>query len=265
MQIQANGISVNYTLDGPATAPVVTLSHSLAFDLTMWDPQMPMLTKSYRVLRYDTRGHGKSSAPDGAYSLAQLAEDARALLKGLNIARTHWIGLSMGGMIGQTLALETPELLQSLTLADTSSRIPAEAASVWQDRITVAREKGMAPHIDTTLARWFTAPFLKQQAGKVAPIRQLIANTPAKGYIGCCEAIRKLDYTDRLGAIKLPTLIVVGRQDVGTPVAASEVMHAKIPCSKLVVLEDASHISNVEQPAAFDKAIGDFLGGLPRA
>jgi len=265
MQIQANGISINYTLDGPATAPVVTLSHSLACDVSMWDPQMALLTSRYRVLRLDTRGHGKSSAPAGGYTLSQLAEDARALLKSLNIAKTHWIGLSMGGMIGQTLALETPELLQSLTLADTSSRVPPEAGPVWQERIDGAAKNGMAPLIESTLSRWFTAPFLKSREDAVAPIRKLIATTPAAGYIGCCQAIRTLNYTDRLGGIKIPTLIVVGRHDVGTPVAASEVMHAKIPGSKLVIIEDASHLSNVEQPAAFNQAIGDFLGGLRRA
>jgi len=264
MQVQANGIAINYTLDGPANAPVVTLSHSLACDVTMWDPQMAMLTAKYRVLRFDTRGHGKSGAPAGAYTLGQLADDARGLLQALNIPKTHWIGLSMGGMIGQMLALDSPGLLQSLTICDSSSRVPPEARPMWQERIEIAKSKGMAALVDATLGRWFTEPFLKSQPGKVAPIRQLILNTPVNGYCGCGQAISQLDNTERLPAIKIPTLIVVGRQDVGTPVAASEVMHGKIAGSKLVILEDASHISNVEQPDAFNKAIGDFLAQVAR-
>lgn len=264
MQVQANGITINYTLDGPANAPVVTLSHSLACDITMWDPQMAMLTAKYRVLRFDTRGHGKSSAPAGAYTLGMLAEDARQLLKAVGVQKTHWIGLSMGGMIGQMLALESPDLLASLTICDSSSRVPPEARPVWQERIEMAKSKGMAALVDSTLGRWFTEPFLKSQPAKIEPIRKLILNTPVDGYCGCGQAISQLDNTDKLPAIKLPTLIVVGRQDVGTPVAASEVMHAKIAGSKLVVLEDASHISNVEQPEAFNKAIGDFLAQVAR-
>jgi 3-oxoadipate enol-lactonase len=264
MQVQANGITINYTLDGPADAPVVTLSHSLACDVTMWDPQMAMLTAKYRVLRFDTRGHGKTSAPAGAYTLDMLAEDARGLLKALNIPKTHWIGLSMGGMIGQMLALQSPGLLQSLTICDSSSRVPPEARPMWQERIDTAKSKGMAALVDSTLGRWFTEPFLKSQPAKIEPIRKLILNTPVDGYCGCGQAISQLDNTDKLPAIKLPTLIVVGRQDVGTPVAASEVMHGKIAGSKLVILEDASHISNVEQPETFNKAIGDFLAQVAR-
>src|SRR5688500_3491668 len=143
MKVTANGIAMNYTLEGPENAPSVTLSHSLATDLSMWEPQMKALTARYRVLRYDTRGHGGTDAPAGAYSLGQLADDARALLQALGISRTHWIGLSMGGMIGQTLALASPGLFQSLVLCDTSSRIPAEMKSAWADRIKIAETQGM--------------------------------------------------------------------------------------------------------------------------
>src|SRR5438128_7534271 len=159
MKISANGISVNYTFDGPANAPVVTMSHSLATDLGMWDPTMPALTSRFRVLRYETRGHGQTDAPKGAYTLDQLADDALALLKSLGITRTHWVGLSMGGMIGQTLALKVPQVFASLALCDTSSRIPAEAKPLWADRIKTAEAQGMEPLVEPTLARWLTAPF----------------------------------------------------------------------------------------------------------
>ena len=153
MKITANGIGVSYTVDGPAGAPVVTLSHSLATTSAMWEPQVKALTTRYRVLRYDTRGHGGSDAPAGAYTLDQLAEDARQLLAALGIARTHWVGLSMGGMIGQTLALKAPDLFASLVLCDTSSRVPAEARPLWAERITTAETKGMEPLVEATIAK----------------------------------------------------------------------------------------------------------------
>ena len=259
MKISANGIQTNYTLEGPANGPVVTLSHSLATDLSMWDPQAKALAGRYRVLRYETRGHGNTDAPSGAYTLTQLADDARALLKALGIARTHWIGLSMGGMIGQTLALSTPETLQSLSLCDTSSRIPTEAQPLWDERIAVAEAKGMDPHVEPTVARWFTPKFVEARPDVVNPVRDMIRRTSARGYAGCCHAIRALDLTDRLSVITLPTLIIVGAQDVGTPVAASKAIQERIKGSELVILDPASHLSNLEQPEAFTQALQKFL------
>ena len=259
MKIRVNDIDVNYVLEGPAGAPTITLSHSLATDLSMWDPQAKALASRYRVLRYDTRGHGGTDAPAGAYSLSQLADDARGLLKALGIARTHWVGLSMGGMIGQTLALSTPETLQSLSLCDTSSRIPTEAQPLWDERIAVAEAKGMDPHIEPTVARWFTPKFVEARPDVVNPVRDMIRRTSARGYAGCCHAIRALDLTDRLSVITLPTLIIVGAQDVGTPVAASKAIQERIKGSELVILDPASHLSNLEQPEAFTQALQKFL------
>lgn len=259
MKITANGISINYRLEGPANASVVTLSHSLATNLSMWDPQVPALTSRYRVLGYDTRGHGGTDAPEGPYSLEQLAEDARALLQALGISRTHFIGLSMGGMIGQILGLEHPQLLQSLVLCDTSSRVPAEAKPMWDERIRVTRAQGMEPHVEPTIGRWFTAPFREKHPDVVSPVRAMIRATNPKGYIGCCQAIARLDLTDRLHAITVPTLIIVGEDDPGTPVAASRTIHDKIKGSELVILKSASHLSNIEQPEAFNRAATAFL------
>jgi 3-oxoadipate enol-lactonase len=259
MRISANGIQMSYTLEGPADAPVVTLSHSLATDLSMWDPQAAALAARYRVLRYETRGHGATEAPGGAYSLAQLADDARALLKALGIARTHWVGLSMGGMIGQTLALSSPEVLRSLSLCDTSSRIPADMRHLWDERIATVEAKGMDPMVEPTIARWFTPKFIESRKDVVDRVREMIRRTPAKGYVGCCHAIKALDLTDRLAAIRLPTLIIVGAQDMGTPVAASQAINAQIRGSELVVLDPAAHLSNLEQPGAFTSALESFL------
>jgi 3-oxoadipate enol-lactonase len=259
MKITANGIGMNYTLEGPASAPVVTMSHSLAADSSMWDPQVPALTSRYRVLRYDTRGHGGTDAPAGAYTLDLLAQDARALLKALNITRTHWVGLSMGGMIGQTVALADPGLFDSLSLCDTSSRVPAEAKPLWTERIKTAETQGMEPIVEPTIGRWFTAPFVAGRKDVVDRVRALIRGTKPAGYAGCCHAISALDLTDKISAIKHPTLIVVGEEDQGTPVAASRVMNEKIGGSELVILKSASHLSNLEQPEEFTRALTAFL------
>jgi len=259
MKIIANGISINYTLEGPASAPVVTLSHSLATNLSMWDPQIPALASRYRVLRYDTRGHGGTDAPEGAYSLDQLAEDARALLRALGIGRTHFVGLSMGGFIGQILALKYSQMLQSLVLCDTTSRVPADAKPMWDERMRVAQSQGMEPHVEPTIGRWFTAPFREQRPDVVNPVRATIRATQPAGYIGCCHAIVTLDLTDRLQAISVPTLVIVGEEDPGTPVAASRTIHERIKGSELVILKSASHLSNVEQPEAFNQAVTGFL------
>jgi 3-oxoadipate enol-lactonase len=260
MKITANGISINYTLDGPVGASVVTLSHSLATTLAMWEPQLAALTARYRVLNYDTRGHGGTDAPRGAYTLDQLADDAKALLGALGIQRTHWVGLSMGGMIGQTLALKAPQLFTSLVLCDTSSRIPPEAKPLWDERIHTAETKGMDPLVEGTLSRWFTAPFKEKGGPVVETVRGMIRSTPVAGYIGCCQAISGLNFTDRISAIRVPTMIIVGEDDQGTPVAASKVMNEQIKGSELVILKSAAHLSNMEQPEAFTRALTGFLG-----
>jgi 3-oxoadipate enol-lactonase len=266
MKLRINGINVNYTLDGPTSGPVVTLSNSLASNLKMWEPQLAALTSRFRVLRYDTRGHGETEASAGPYTLAALAEDTRALVQALGIARTHFIGLSLGGMIGQLLALEHPELLQSLTLCDTMSRVPTEAKPTWEERIHTAQTQGLEPLVEPTIARWFTAPFRAQRTDVITQVRTMIRSTPVAGYIGCCHAIAGLNLTDRLKAITVPTLIIVGEDDPGTPVAASRTIQAQIKGSELVILKSAAHLSNLEQPQAFNEALTAFLARVaPRA
>ena len=260
MRITANGISMHYTLNGPASAQVVTLSHSLATNLAMWEPQASALAARYRVLRYDTRGHGGTDAPGGPYSLDQLAEDAVALLRALGIERTHFVGLSMGGMIGQVLALKHSEMLRSLVLCDTASQISPHAKPMWDDRIRATETQGMEPHVEPTLGRWFTPSYIEGHPDVLERVRTMIRQTKPQGYIGCCHAIKDLDLTDRLSAIAVPTLIVVGEDDAGTPVAASRAIHERIKGSALVILKSASHLSNIEQPEAFTKAFLDFLG-----
>jgi 3-oxoadipate enol-lactonase len=257
MKIKVNGIDVNYEISG--NGPWVTLSHSLACNFGMWDEQMPALTKKYKVLRYDTRGHGATDAPQGAYTLEQMADDAQALLSALGIDRTHWVGLSMGGMIGQTFALKYPGVFTSMVLADTTSRYLPAAAGVWAERVKAVSEKGMDAVVDGTLARWFTEPFRRAHPSVMERVASYIRATPVAGYIGSCQAIPKINLTDRLKEIKCPTLIIVGEQDAGTPVELARDIHAAMPGSELVIIPAASHLSNIEQPRAFEAALLGFL------
>ena len=259
MKIEANGIQVNYEWSGKEGAPVVVLSHSLACSLDMWDPQKEALDAHFRVLRYDTRGHGGSDAPEGAYTMEQLGEDAIGLLDALEIDVVHWVGLSMGGMIGQCLALNHAHRLRRLALCDTGAIVPEEAQPIWKERIDTAREKGLEGHLQPTLERWFTTPFLSKNPPGVALITKHFLATPVAGYVGCIEAIRRLNYLERLSEIRTPTLIIVGEDDPGTPVAAAEAMRDRIADSRLVVLPSAAHLSNVEQPEAFTDALVGFL------
>jgi 3-oxoadipate enol-lactonase len=257
MKVKANGIEINYEIAG--SGPWVTLSHSLACDLHMWDEQMDALTRKYKVLRFDTRGHGASSAPAGAYTLEEMADDVHAMLVALGIKQTHWVGLSMGGMIGQTFALKYPGVFKSMVLADTTSRYPEDAASVWTDRIKTAQTGGMEPIAGAMLARWFTEPYPKSHPQVMARIGGSVRATPIAGFVGCCHAIPKINLTKRLKEIACPTLIVVGEQDPGTPVAMAREIHEAKPGSELVIIPSAAHLSNVEQSQAFNAALLGFL------
>lgn len=257
MKVKANGIQINYAIEG--SGPWVVMSHSLACAIPMWDEQAEALKGKYKVLRFDTRGHGATDAPAGAYTLDALAADLHGLLAALGVSNPHFVGLSMGGMIGMTYALQHPDVFKSLVLCDTSSRMPPEAKPVWDERIKTATEKGMEPLVDATLKRWFTEPYFAQRNSVVERVAGLIRTTPAQGYAGCCHAIPKIDLTDKLSAIKCPVQVIVGEKDVGTPVAMSEAIHKAIPGSELVVIPDASHLSNLEQPAAFNAALLRFL------
>ena len=215
--------------------------------------------KRSKVLRYDTRGHGASSAPAGAYTLDLLADDLHGLLAALGVKSTHFVGLSMGGMIGQTFALKYPGMFTSLALCDTTSRYPAEASGLWAERIKTVETQGMEPLVAPTLARWFTAPFRKARPEVVQKVAAMIRATPAPGYVGCSYAIPKINLTARLKEIRCPSVVIVGKDDPGTPVAMAEEIHHALPGSTLVVIPSAAHLSNLEQPDAFNRALGEFL------
>lgn len=257
MKIRANGIEIEYQIQG--NGPCVTLSHSLACNNAMWDPQIAALAQHYRVLRYDTRGHGGSTATPPPYTLEQLAEDARALLDALAIERTHWVGLSLGGMIGETFALQYPDRLETLVLCDTTSRYPSEAAAMWEDRIKSAAASGMAALADSTLDRWFTKPYRQSHPDIMQKFANAIAATSHAGYAGCGRAIATINLTEQLRQLRLPTLVIVGEQDMGTPVAMAREIADAIPGAELKILPSAAHLSNVEQAALFNETLMEFL------
>lgn len=262
MEVKANGIRIYYELSGKKGSPWVALSHCLASSLRMWELQMEALELSFQVLRYDIRGHGRSDVTEGAYSFDLLTQDVIGLLDALSIEKVNWVGISMGGMIGQSMALNHPSRLQSLVLCDTMATFPEESLPLWQERMESVKTKGMQAQLEATLERWFTPSFLRLNPPILAVIRNEFLTTPVKGYLGSVEAICKLNFLDRLSEIKIPTLIMVGEDDPGTPVSASEAMHQRIPNSTLTIIPSARHLSNVEQPKVFNTNLLKFLHSL---
>lgn len=250
---------LHYQLDGPSDAPVLLLSNSLGTDLGMWDTQMVAFTEHFRVLRYDTRGHGQSLASEGFYSIEQLGRDVLALLDQLNIRQASFCGLSMGGLIGQWLGIYAGERLDKLVLSNTAAKIASD--EVWNSRIDTVLQGGqqaMSDLRDASIARWFTAEFAATQAAQANRITAMLAATSAQGYAANCAAVRDADFREQLGAIKVPTLIVCGTADAVTTPEHGRFMQQHIAGAQLVELH-AAHLSNVEAGEAFTQAVVDFL------
>jgi 3-oxoadipate enol-lactonase len=255
MKAKVNGIEIYYELHGKEDAPWLVLSHSLACSVRMWDPQIEAFKASHRILAYDMRGHGRTSAPAGAYTLDMLADDVLGLVASLAIKSAIYCGLSIGGMIGQTLAIRGAGPFERMVLADTTHAQPPEALKQWEDRIRIAETKGMAALVESTLERWFTPPFRTSAAAR--KIAEQIAATPVAGYVGCGRAIMALNTTAKLKSIKLPVLAITGEQDLAAP--GTRYIGENVPEAKLVVIPNASHIANIEQPEAFNRALREFL------
>jgi 3-oxoadipate enol-lactonase len=247
---------IRYHFDGPEAAPVLLLSNSLGTNLDMWAAQIPAFARHFRVLRYDSRGHGGSGVPAGPYSIERLGRDAVGLLDALGIARAHFCGLSKGGMVGQWLGVNAPEHLDRLILANTTAYMGP--ASAWDARITAVATKGMAGIIDGVVERWFTPRFRASDAPAVDRIRAMLLATDPTGYAGCCAAIRDMDQRPSIARIPVPTLVIGGTEDPATPPAASEEIAGLVPGARLHMLP-AAHLSNVEQPGLFTKTVLDFL------
>ena len=245
--------------DGGLARHTFVLAHALGCDLTMWDALAHHLAEHGRVVRYDQRGHGGSEAPAGPYTLAELADDAARLIAELALGPVVWVGLSMGGMVGQELSLRHPGLVRALVLANTTSGYPAEAQAGWAQRIAGIEQGGLEAIVDGALQRWFHAGFHAQQPQTVAHWRARVLACDAAGYIACCHAIAGLDTTARLPGIAVPALVIAGALDQGTPPEMARVIGQGIPGAHLVVLPEASHLSVLEQPLAFRSAVDDWL------
>lgn len=233
--------------------PVVVLSGSLGSDLRMWDPQVPALVAAgYRVVRYDHRGHGRSPAPEGPYTLAELAGDLLALLDKLAVTRASLVGLSLGGMVGMWLAEHFPARLDKLVLCCTSAALGP--AQLWQDRARTARESGMAGLADAAMTRWVTPEFRD-----TAWLRDMVASQPPEGYASCCTAIETMAIADELSTVVAPTLVIAGEEDPATPPEHASRIAAAIPNARLAVVPGAAHLGNIERPAEFTGLILDHL------
>ena len=257
--VDIEGFRCHYRLEGRDDRPPLVLSHSLGTDLGLWDEQVAELTAHFRVVRYDLRGHGASSTTSGDYTIEQLSRDALALLDTLGLGRVAFCGLSIGGMVGQWIAVHAPERLERLILANTSPRLAEPGAMEARRRLVL--EQGMAAIADVVMPRFFTAALLEANPPRVATTRRTLLSTDPVGYAGCCAALRDADFSAVLGRIAVPTLVIAGDADVPMPwLGHSEVLAREIPGASVARLE-AAHLSNLGAPRAFLTALLEFLVG----
>ena len=260
MKIKANGISINYQVDGADGAPWLVLSNSLATNLAMWDGQARELGRAFRVLRYDQRGHGATDAPAGRYAFELLIADALALMDALAIKKAHFGGLSMGGATALGLAQKHPDRLDRVIVCDSPCQSTPTSSQQWEERIVVAQKQGMEGLVESTMARWFPPETLAKNPPHLAKVRAMIRATPVAGFIGCAAALADHNYNAKVATVKCPVLFMVGEKD-GTAPAAMKDMQARLPGSHYVELPGAGHISNMDRPAEFTKAIAEFVAG----
>lgn len=262
MQVQGDGATFNCRIEGVDGAPWVTLVHGIATDLSLWDEFAVGLSPQYRILRFDVRGHGASSASEGDYTLKLLARDVICILDALDIRNTHFVGLSMGGMIGLGLTLDHAARLLSATICDARANATDDYRDAWSKRIQSVRQNGIDAIVESTVTRWFTPAFQANEPDRMNWMRSMIRRTSVAGYAGCGAALKDLDYGSRLHEIRVPIFYVVGSDDQGAPASVMWDMHKTTPDSHFVEIPDAGHISNVEQPSLFNAAVAGFLRGF---
>lgn len=247
-------------LSGPRHTLV--LSHALGCDLTMWNRLVPVLAEECRIVTYDHRGHGRSEVPDGIYTLEELADDAAHLIQETEAGPVVWVGISMGGMVGQELALRHPGLLRGLVIANSTSQYPEAAQTAWQQRIVTLEQQGIPGVAEATLQRFFSPSFHEKDLATVDAFRRRLLSTELPGYLGCCHAVRAIDTTARLEQINMPVQIIASEGDQGTPVEMARIMAEHLPQARLTILPDAAHLSAVEQPEAFAEIVRAYLREL---
>jgi 3-oxoadipate enol-lactonase len=251
-----NGARFHYRLDGAADAPVVVLSNSLGTNLAMWDAQIPALAQKFRVLRYDSRGHGLSEVTPGPYTIAGLAQDVVGLLDALQIPTAHYCGISVSGLIGQWLGIHAAKRFKSLTPCNTAARIGT--VDGWNTRIAAIKESGIAPIANSVVPRWFTEDFAKRAPAQVEAARQTLLHTPPEGYVATCDALRDEDLRETVSRVSLPTLVISGAHDAATTPADGRFVAEKIPGAQYLEL-NAAHLSNIEAAEPFTAALLKFL------
>jgi len=261
---KVNGIELAYRVDGDRapTRPWLVFAHALGHDHSMWEPQVAASGRACNILRYDLRGHGRSSAPRGEYSLEGLADDLRGLLDHVGVPRCHVVGLSLGAMVGLLAAVRSPLRIASLAVAGATSRFSPQLEPQWAARIAAVRSpRGMDTIIDVTISGWFTAAFFATRAADIARSVRVLRSTPVDGYIGALAAMTRADLTARIGAIGCPVLVIAGTDDRVTPLADAEKILLQIPQARLQRIVGAAHLSNIEQADDFNAALRAFLAG----
>lgn len=261
MLVPLPGRNICYDLVGPESGQVVAFSHSLAADLGMWAEQVPALTAAgYRALRIDLRGHGGSGAPPAPCTIDGLADDVVAVMDAAGVDRCHFVGLSIGGMIGQSLGLRHATRARSLMLCDTQTESPADAATRWGPRIEAINSAGsLEPIADATLARWFTEDFRKKRPARWKQVRDSIVGCTPTGYTGCAQAIGNFNFTAQLGGVKTPALVVCGTDDPSAHPDETRKIAALFPNGRYDDFKGARHLPNVEQPEAFNRVLLAWL------
>jgi 3-oxoadipate enol-lactonase len=257
--VDESGARVSYTAEGPSERSVLLFINSIGTTRDLWLPQVPALVGTYRVIRYDARGHGSSSVPVSDYTIAQLGRDALAILDAEGARRAHVCGISLGGLTAMWLGVNAPDRVSSLVLANTAARIGTVQS--WTDRIALVRERGMRGVADLAIPNWFSPDFRQRHPDVVTHFRTMIEACPVDGYLGCCAALRDEDLREAISGIRCPVLAVAGATDVPTPPEAIRFIHERIAGSKMLTL-DAAHLSNVEQAEVFTSAVMGFLGSV---
>jgi 3-oxoadipate enol-lactonase len=251
-------VDLHFT-DSGGSGEAVVLAHAIGCDHRMWSDLAARLAGDFRVIAIDARGHGKSPVVPRPYTLEIMADDACLVLEKLGIAKAHWIGLSMGGMVGQAFVLRHPARLLKLVIANSTCSYGPEGRAIWQARIKMVQEGGLAAIRSMVEARYFSDEFRARHPQTVAQVMERFMQTPVEGYLGCCDAIAKLDYADDLIRSKAKTLVIAGELDAGTPPAMSAAIAAKIPGARMATIAGAAHLSAVEKPDEFARLVGEFL------
>lgn len=260
MQVKSNGIAINCRIDGSEGAPWLIWSNSLATDLDAWERQVQEFKSEFRVLRYDQRGHGATETPAGRYSFETLIADALGLMDALAISKAHFAGLSMGGATALGLAEKHPERLDRVIVCDFGCQSTPASAQQWEERIVIAQTQGMEALVEPTITRWFPTDVIKANPPYLDQVRNMIRSTPVNGFVGCAAALADHNYADAVATVRRPVLFLVGEKDGATP-AAMRKLNQALQGSRYVELAGAGHISNLDQPEGFNRAVREFLQG----